>query len=150
MKRILFLDDNKNRWDTFAAYNPHHTLDWVQTANHCIYKLYSHDFEEVYLDHDLGGKTYVNSGDEDCGMAVVRSILKCKDKFKNTRFIVHSWNTPAAHEMCSKLCDAGLECYALPFATAVLKIAMQEGLSSEDIKGIIDRSPFGDLMEKNK
>lgn len=53
------------------------------------------------LDHDLGGKVFVDSNREDCGMEVVRWIMRNRPFIG--RVIVHSWNEPAARRMVADL-----------------------------------------------
>ena len=100
---VLFLDDSEERIKTFKEYCPHAHI--VTTAHECIRAIDSQHWDFVYLDHDLGGETYVDSGREDCGFEVVRHILKTKPSIK--RIIVHSHNTPAAQRMADALTCAG-------------------------------------------
>ena len=56
-RRILFLDDDPARAEIFLAENPEAV--WVQTADECIARL-EEDWDEVHLDHDLGGERFVD------------------------------------------------------------------------------------------
>lgn len=146
MKNILFLDDNSNRWKEFnKSAGKTHKVKWVETAKSCIKALETNSYDEVFLDHDLGGKTYVNTQDANCGMEVVRYIVKNREKFIDTKFIVHSWNPPAGNEMCDKLCELNLKCCYVPFSQVVLDIAVKETLTLEELEELIRCSPFGDL-----
>ena len=53
-------------------------------------------WDEVHLDHDLGGEIYVDSSRPDCGMEVVRWLCASRrDRFEKTLFIIHSHNAEA-------------------------------------------------------
>ena len=112
--RIIFLDDNHQRWYRFKD----KVSDAVraETADECIHLIRdSIKIDWLFLDHDLGGEAYVNSAREDCGMEVVRFL--CKDNLTKTisNIVVHSHNTVAALEMYNKLKDAGYNVKLVPF-----------------------------------
>ena len=69
MRRRLFLDDDPARAAVFTARHP--DACWVETAPACLEKL-AERWDEVHLDHDLGGEHFVESTRPDCGMEVVR------------------------------------------------------------------------------
>lgn len=101
--RILFLDDNpaRTRW---AVHNlgPGNTLHTCETAPGAITLLEAFaPYDLVHLDHDLTEETFVDSSRTDCGMEVVRWIIRNKPEIK--RIIVHTMNTPAGHEMVRTL-----------------------------------------------
>lgn len=99
MKNILFLDDSPERTEKFKAAYPEAVC--VETAAECIEKLRSGVWHVVCLDHDLGGKEYVPTDSEDCGMEVVRWMVRNRPFVG--RVIVHTWNEPAAKVMVSEL-----------------------------------------------
>ena len=106
--RILFLDDERYRtkkflWDIKAKTEDR--IATVATAKDCIERLEDEEWDFVFLDHDLGGKVYVDSNREDCGMEVVRHLQANKKKI--CCVFVHSLNEPARINMVSKLKDAG-------------------------------------------
>lgn len=112
--RIIFLDDNHQRWYRFKD----KVSDAVraETADECIHLIRdSIKIDWLFLDHDLGGEAYVNSTREDCGMEVVRFL--CADNLTKTisNIVVHSHNTVAALEMYNKLKDAGYNVKLVPF-----------------------------------
>ncbi len=99
---VLFLDDCPYRRAAFRSRMPSAKI--VVTAAECIEQLKLQAWDEVHLDHDLGGEAYVNSGREDCGMEVVRwLLLNTPDLLP----IVHSHNEQAAPEMVRLLQEAG-------------------------------------------
>ena len=73
LRRLLFLDDDPVRAEAFLTENPQAV--WVQTVPECIEKLMD-SWHEVHLDHDLGGKTFVDINETDCGMEVIRWLCR--------------------------------------------------------------------------
>jgi hypothetical protein len=115
-RRILFLDDDPTRADIFLAANPEAV--WVETAGACIARL-AEEWDEVHLDHDLGGERYVDLSREDCGMEVVRWLcLEPHPHLKETRFLVHSHNPMAAEMMAMQIHVAGFQVESRPFGVA--------------------------------
>ena len=108
--RVLFLDDNQNRCKRFRMTVPYATI--VNTAEETSGQL-KHQWDIVFLDHDLGGEIFVDSDNLNTGMEVVRWIEENKPKV--TKFVVHSINTPAAKNMMARLLDMGYEVDRLPF-----------------------------------
>jgi hypothetical protein len=112
--RRLFLDDDPGRAEEFLAVYP--DAVWVQTAAECIARL-AESWDEVHLDHDLGGEQHVDVARDDCGMAVVRWLsLEPRPHLKRARFVVHSHNGVAAYVMMLQLKGMGLAASASPFA----------------------------------
>ena len=63
---------------------------WVQTVAECLNCL-EEPWDEIHLDHDLGGERRVEFEREDCGMAVIRWIVESRDLTSGPR---GSWSTP--------------------------------------------------------
>jgi len=117
---LLFLDDSPERaavmYQRMAPQVRERTI-WCTTAEETIVVLrdYRKDLELVMLDHDLGGKQFVNSKREDCGMEVVRYLehfnhhnpIEFED-FKTVGFIVHTHNIPAGQIMVERLKKLGI------------------------------------------
>lgn len=96
---LLFLDDSPDRAKVFLDKYP--GAKWVTTAADCITALRSQPWHTIFLDHDLGGQSMVDSNREDCGMEVVRWMVLNRPIVKQV--IIHSWNTPAARRMIEDL-----------------------------------------------
>jgi hypothetical protein len=112
-RRILFLDDDPARAEIFLAANPEAV--WVQTADECIARL-EEDWDQVHLDHDLGGERFVDLSRDDCGMAVVRWLcLEPHPHLKKTHFLIHSHNPGAASIMLMQIQVAGFRVEHRPF-----------------------------------
>jgi hypothetical protein len=113
--RILFLDDEPARAAAFLAARP--GAVWVRTAGDCLERLAGPErWDEVHLDHDLGGETFVDAARDDCGMAVVRWLCRApRPHLEATRFVVHSHNADAAFAMAFRLRAAGYRVAVRPF-----------------------------------
>jgi hypothetical protein len=117
--RVLFLDDDDERAAAFLAVYPEAV--WVRTAEQCLERL-EEPWNEVYLDHDLGGEVFVDLSREESGMAVVRWLcLTSRAHLKATRFVVHSHNMNAAWLMVMQLQAVGFKARACPFGADVLQ-----------------------------
>jgi hypothetical protein len=111
--RVLFLDDDPSRAAMFQEECPHAV--WVQTAAECIEHL-ANPWDEVHLDHDLGGEHFVDTDRDDCGMEVVRWLCGPPRKhLKSTRFTIHSHNLIAATMMGMHMTVNGFKCDLRPF-----------------------------------
>ena len=111
--RRLFLDDDPQRASAFLEANP--DAVWVQTVPECIEKL-AERWDEVHLDHDLGGERFVDVARDDCGMEVVRWLAKGRRRhLRRARFTVHSHNPLAAFEMVLWIQALGYRVEARPF-----------------------------------
>jgi len=115
--RRLFLDDDPERASVFLEAHP--DAVWVQTVPECLEKL-TEVWDEVHLDHDLGGEIFVDVDRVDCGMEVVRWLIKEPRKhLRRTRFTVHSHNIAAAFEMVLRLQAVGFKVDARPFGVEI-------------------------------
>jgi hypothetical protein len=114
-RRILFLDDDPARGAAFLNALPGSL--WVKSASECIEQL-GEPWDEVHLDHDLGGERFVDHQREDCGMAVVRWLCEePRPHLEATRFIVHTHNPEAACVMAFHLETMGYAVLQCPFGT---------------------------------
>jgi CheY-like chemotaxis protein len=112
--KILFLDDSAERIEKAFEHFEDDDVDIVVSAASAIEALRAkRKYDLVMLDHDLGGETWVDSNREDCGMEVVRWIVKKKPKIG--RIVVHSWNSVAAPIMVEELKKAGYKATYKPF-----------------------------------
>ncbi|HKM54715.1 MAG TPA: cyclic-phosphate processing receiver domain-containing protein [Isosphaeraceae bacterium] len=116
--RLLFLDDDPQRAIVFL--NRHPDAVWVLTAKECISQL-AKEWDQVHLDHDLGGEIYVDPLREDCGMEVVRWLCASEqDQLRETWFIIHSHNFEAASDMVKHLRESGYHAVYRPFGVELL------------------------------
>jgi hypothetical protein len=113
LPRRLFLDDDPERASLFLKRHP--DAVWVQTVPDCLEKL-AESWDEIHLDHDLGGEHFVDVSRDDCGMEVVRWLMKTPRKhLRRSKFTVHSHNIVAAFEMVMNLQAMGYHVDARPF-----------------------------------
>jgi len=122
MKTTLFLDDCPNRCKSFRSNFPWATI--VNDAESCIAELKKQDWDQVFLDHDLGGTTYQDASDKNSGSEVVRWILKNKPKVG--LFVCHSLNGPARENMVMALRSAGYGVGTIPFNSSLWKELVYE------------------------
>jgi hypothetical protein len=114
-RRILFLDDDPNRAEVFLVQNP--DAVWVRTVEECLERL-DEEWDEVHLDHDLGGETFVDFERSDCGMEIVRWLcLAPRPHLQATQFYVHSHNPNAANMMSLHLEVTGFRVETRPFGS---------------------------------
>jgi len=114
---VLWLDDSNDRTKLFRSHAPYAVL--TETAAECIAKMIAADepWDVVFLDHDLGGETYVDPSLPNTGSAVVRWI--CENKPKIKRVIVHSCNTVAAQYMTEDLIKLGYDADRIPITNLI-------------------------------
>lgn len=113
--RRLFLDDDPDRASVFLRDHP--DAVWVQTVPECLAKLVE-IWDEVHLDHDLGGEQFVDANRADCGMEVVRWLgQEPRKHLRKARFTMHSHNPAAAFEMTYRLQLLGYKVEARPFGS---------------------------------
>jgi NAD+-processing family protein with receiver domain len=109
------MDDDEARGAIFLEQYPQAL--WVQTAEECISQL-ERRWDEVHLDHDLGGEHFVDIDREDCGMEVIRWLcLQPRPHLRFTRFFVHTHNPNARYVMLMHLQASGYQVEACPFGT---------------------------------
>lgn len=104
---VLILDDDTRRHRVLEKYARGELGDDIQvtiveTADEAIAALSTGDvWEFLMLDHDLGGRVYVDSDDPNTGFQVAKYIRENKVSFQ--RCIIHTLNDEAAHNMASAL-----------------------------------------------
>jgi hypothetical protein len=109
----LFLDDDPARAEAFLSQNPQAV--WVETVADCIVRL-AETWDEVHLDHDLGGQTFVDTNDSDCGMEVIRWICtEPRAHLRETAFVVHTHNSVAGLLMVLQMRSSGYKAEFRPF-----------------------------------
>ena len=113
VRRLLFLDDDPSRAEVFLKDHP--DAVWVTTVPECLAHL-AEPWDEVHLDHDLGGKMFVDSKDTDCGMEVIRWLCKePRDHLKDSHFFVHTHNATAGLLMVLQMRGGGYNAEFRPF-----------------------------------
>jgi len=115
MKRleILLLEDDMARVVAFKKRMEQsgrdHYINHVETAVYAIDCLKVNKYDMILLDHDLGGRTYVDHTNEreDCGMRVAEYFsIRPEQVRTHGPIIVHSLNGPAAQQMVELIGEA--------------------------------------------
>jgi hypothetical protein len=130
-RRLLFLDDDSGRAEAFLMENPEAV--WVKTVTECQCRLIE-PWDEVHLDHDLGGKHYVDPNEMDCGMQVIRWLCEePRPHLRQTLFFVHTHNTVAGLLMVLHLRASGYLAEFRPFGVDLAQLLSgNEPKESED------------------
>jgi len=118
--RILILEDDQRRIDAFnEKIGERCIVEIVKTARLAIQCLTMQKYDVVFLDHDLGGETYVDPSNENTGSGVVRWMLKNVGFVEDPDIVIHSMNTPAAEAMERDLKTAYGFVYRVPFPALI-------------------------------
>lgn len=102
---ILILEDDKHRtrwfkrtWPTAIIYdNAKEFINYLEEIKN------TEDSITIFLDHDLGNETYVDSNKQNTGMEIVRWFEQNKHIDNIDHIFIHSLNTYAAKEMHQRL-----------------------------------------------
>ena len=111
---IFILEDNKHRQEYFAEKYKDHNLHIYDNALDAIKFFMGSNIQWhlLSLDHDLGGRIFVNPTDENTGSFFVKM---CYYKIKSTKtlkkIIIHSWNPFGAKVMIGLLHDINIPIY---------------------------------------
>jgi len=101
---VLVLDDNLLRLKTFREKLIGHSVTLVETSKDAISQLMSHEWDFIFLDHDLGGKEMVASCDG-TGFEVAEWLSNHSDR-KPKNIVIHSFNPTGARNMKNVLPEA--------------------------------------------
>lgn len=114
--KILFLDDNINRCEYARERFKGQDYFEANTTDEAIAILKAQSrFDLVYLDHDLGGKTFVPSNEES-GYWVAKFISEMPFSKRPYKVVVHTYNPAGARNMMDVLKDTVPELQYEPFA----------------------------------
>jgi CheY-like chemotaxis protein len=131
MATFLILEDDPARWEIFKMALLGHDLTIVDTAQAAKDEIAANVYDAIFLDHDLGGETYVSEANENTGSEVARFLAGSTGDILNTPIIIHSMNIPAARGMLSKLQSAGFtDAHQIPFTALVQKYLFEPGFLS--------------------
>ncbi len=98
--KIFILEDDPRRMEYFSRKFYNHEIIWRDTAEEAIqYLTFNYDeMDNIFLDHDLGGKTFVSSDEFNTAYTVAKFLAEyAHGNF--THVIIHSMNPPAAIRM---------------------------------------------------
>jgi CheY-like chemotaxis protein len=111
--KILILEDDPQRVYVFYGMLAEHDLVVVNSANEAITLINDYKFNRIFLDHDLGGKVYVDSDEENTGYQVAKILPNSNND--STTVVVHSWNKKGVTNMLSALKDHSGKVIVCPF-----------------------------------
>jgi len=96
--KILVLEDSQERIEKFKTLFPEHDHDvwFTYEAQECIDLLDTQQWDILFLDHDLGGDVYVQSG-KGTGYELAGYIAESINK--DTAVIIHSCNHAGATQI---------------------------------------------------
>ena len=114
--KILILDDDFSRHKEFNKRLIGCSVTNVETSKEAIQKLEEEIFDIVFLDHDLGGMVFMQSG-ENTGFEVAKWLSENEAK-QPRRIIIHSFNPVGAKNMKSLLPSSEV----IPGAWSLIKI----------------------------
>jgi len=119
--RILFLDDNKHRHNTFRQKAIGCVVDAAFDAQQAISFLREKkEYEMIFLDHDLDAEIEgICHEDIEDGRFVVKQMIEMElhVEMQDVAIVVHSLNGAGAAQMISMLTSAGFtNVHRVPFA----------------------------------
>ncbi len=107
----------------------------MTTVAECLVRLHQ-PWDEIHLDHDLGGKTFVDSRDQDCGMEVIRWLCKePRPHLKDSRFFVHTHHAAAGLLMVLQIRGYGYNAEFRPFGLDLSRMLAHNEPPSDDRQG---------------
>ena len=85
------------------------------------------NWDEVHLDHDLGGRTFVDTNEIDCGMEVIRWLCEePRTHLRETLFFVHTHNSVAGLLMVLQMRSSGYKAEFRPFGFELARLARRQ------------------------
>jgi len=97
--KLLILDDDETRHKLFTQKYMNHERTHVRTAKVCIKELQENGpWDYVFLDHDLGGRQWVDSNEEETGYQVALWLSE-NEELQPRKIIIHSFNPIGAGKM---------------------------------------------------
>lgn len=103
--KILFMDDNQQRCDTFAAMvdGSGARADIATTHTAAMEMLSNFKYDAVFLDHDLDGMHYADSDLPNTGYQVAKFITGLDYDKRPGEIVIHSWNPAGTAKMFLQL-----------------------------------------------
>ena len=105
-KRILILEDNEERNKQFHSNFSNAEIVITDNVEVAKKKLIEEKWDALFLDHDLGGKVYVESGGSEPTGYDVAKFLSINTQFKPECIILHSLNESGRKNMLALVPEA--------------------------------------------
>lgn len=96
--RIFVLEDSKERIVKFRRCLIGHTVDYADNVADGQALIEQHQYDLIFLDHDLGGEEMVSSDDPNTGYQMAR-LLAENDLNKDAAVVIHTCNPNGASRM---------------------------------------------------
>jgi len=97
MNKIFIIEDDAERIKWFQSNFKYCDLTIAESVTEAVEK-FKPPYTLIFLDHDLGGRQYVDSQDKNTGYEFLRYILGYHD-FSQTSWVIHSHNPGGAKNM---------------------------------------------------
>ena len=114
--RIIVLDDDPVRAESFGQNNPGFQLNAATSARDAIRFLRDQRCDVVFLDHDLDDHRAPGIRSSGTGLEVALWIAACGEDTRPLLTVVHSTNALGSGEMMRVLAEAGCPCLYWPQA----------------------------------
>jgi hypothetical protein len=114
--RILILEDNPLRIEKFKILFKNQQVDHCATVNDAKNACLVHEYDILWLDHDLDGKIWEDSDKETTGFEFVKWLV-LNGFQKNSLNYIHSMNPVGANRMLNYLKDNDYDAIWIPFNT---------------------------------
>jgi len=112
-KKVFILEDNNQRINQFKIKLQGHDLHITNDVEEAKKILLANDFDYAFLDHDLGGKTYVDNNESNTGYQLAKWMAE--SEIIPQIIVIHSLNTIGAKNMKAVLSSA----MVVPFPTLI-------------------------------
>ena len=123
--KIFILEDDKNRIEWFMDEFNGNNITWIDNAYEAKPIILFEKFDIIFLDHDLGGKIYQDSKEENCGFQIAKIINDGVNL--TTPIIIHSLNYPAAQNMKNEIkINHKAQTETIPFNVLTKKVIKYE------------------------
>ena len=99
--RILVVEDNPERIKKFKRALIGNNVDYTDNAFEGRTLVKRNQYDVIFLDHDLGGESYVPSDHYNTGYQVAKEIQQSQNK--SAQIIIHSCNSTGASNIASLL-----------------------------------------------
>jgi len=113
--KIFILEDDAKRTEWFNKKFIQNEVIVSDNVKDALAILESNDFDIFFLDHDLGGQVYVDSGEFNTGNTISKYLSE--NMRKQAPVVVHSWNAEGARSMLNNLLSKKIRCVYTPFGS---------------------------------
>jgi hypothetical protein len=122
--KVFILEDDQTRIDLFIEAGIGHDLTIAKSFKAAKAK-FQPPYDYLFLDHDLGGRTYVASEDEETGANFCRWLGAAPQEGSKVwaaepYIIIHSFNPDGAKTMYEILRNNGWMVVSIPFGPTIL------------------------------